>query len=134
MRRLDTIDLRLLRVFIALVDARGFAGAQITLNLSLSTLSMHTRRIWRQFERHVEQLRKTRPSAASASSSTRLRPANRSSYAAEQRLKLPTEPPEAYHPAADGLVFTVAEIETFVDRKNRHSQADDYWYGRNKAA
>ncbi len=41
MRRLDTIDLRLLRVFIALVDARGFAGAQITLNLSPSTLSMH---------------------------------------------------------------------------------------------
>lgn len=41
MRRLDTIDLRLLRVFIALVDANGFPGAQITLNLSPSTLSMH---------------------------------------------------------------------------------------------
>src|ERR1700684_1742430 len=40
-RRLDTIDLRLLRVFIALVDANGFPGAQITLNLSPSTLSMH---------------------------------------------------------------------------------------------
>jgi LysR family transcriptional regulator, transcriptional activator for bauABCD operon len=40
-RRLDTIDLRLLRVFTALVDAGGFAGAQITLNLSQSTLSTH---------------------------------------------------------------------------------------------
>ena len=40
-RRLDTIDLRLLRVFIALADANGFPGAQITLNLSPSTLSMH---------------------------------------------------------------------------------------------
>ena len=41
MRRLDTIDLRLLRVFIALVDSDGFAGAQIALNLSQSTLSTH---------------------------------------------------------------------------------------------
>ena len=41
MRRLDTIDLRLLRVFLTLVDAGGFAGAQITLNLSQSTLSTH---------------------------------------------------------------------------------------------
>lgn len=41
MRRLDTIDLRLLRVFSTLVDAGGFAGAQITLNLSQSTLSTH---------------------------------------------------------------------------------------------
>jgi DNA-binding transcriptional LysR family regulator len=41
MRRLDTIDLRLLRVFITLVDAGGFAGAQIALNLSQSTLSTH---------------------------------------------------------------------------------------------
>ncbi len=41
MRRLDNIDLRLLRVFVVLVDANGFAEAQITLNLSQSTLSTH---------------------------------------------------------------------------------------------
>ncbi|MCB1377347.1 MAG: LysR family transcriptional regulator [Alphaproteobacteria bacterium] len=41
MRRLDNIDLRLLRVFVVLVDAGGFADAQITLNLSQSTLSTH---------------------------------------------------------------------------------------------
>ncbi|TCR72730.1 LysR family transcriptional regulator [Rhizobium sp. BK376] len=41
MRRLDNIDLRLLRVFMTLVDAGGFAGAQIALNLSQSTLSTH---------------------------------------------------------------------------------------------
>lgn len=41
MRRLDNIDIRLLRIFVALVDAQGFANAQITLNLSQSTLSTH---------------------------------------------------------------------------------------------
>ncbi|RUV34566.1 LysR family transcriptional regulator, partial [Mesorhizobium sp. M7A.F.Ca.MR.228.00.0.0] len=34
MRRLDNIDIRLLRVFVALADSGGFAAAQITLNLS----------------------------------------------------------------------------------------------------
>jgi len=41
MRRLDNIDLRLLRVFVVLADAGGFSDAQITLNLSQSTLSTH---------------------------------------------------------------------------------------------
>lgn len=41
MRRLDNIDIRLLRIFVALADARGFAEAQITLNLSQPTLSTH---------------------------------------------------------------------------------------------
>jgi LysR family transcriptional regulator, transcriptional activator for bauABCD operon len=41
MRRLDNIDLRLLRVFVAIADAHGFADAQIALNLSQSTLSTH---------------------------------------------------------------------------------------------
>jgi DNA-binding transcriptional LysR family regulator len=41
MRRLDNIDLRLLRVFVTLVDARSFADAQIALNLSQPTLSTH---------------------------------------------------------------------------------------------
>ncbi|SON56828.1 HTH-type transcriptional activator CmpR [Hartmannibacter diazotrophicus] len=41
MRRLDNIDLRLLRVFATIVDAGGFADAQIALNLSSSTLSTH---------------------------------------------------------------------------------------------
>jgi DNA-binding transcriptional LysR family regulator len=41
MRRLDNIDLRLLRVFVALAEAGSFSRAQITLNLSQSTLSTH---------------------------------------------------------------------------------------------
>jgi DNA-binding transcriptional LysR family regulator len=41
MRRLDNIDLRLLRVFVTLAEAGGFADAQIILNLSSSTLSTH---------------------------------------------------------------------------------------------
>jgi DNA-binding transcriptional LysR family regulator len=40
-RRLDNIDLRLLRVFATLVEAGSFADAQIALNLSQSTLSTH---------------------------------------------------------------------------------------------
>jgi DNA-binding transcriptional LysR family regulator len=41
MRRLDNIDLRLLRVFVTLVEGGSFADAQIALNLSQSTLSTH---------------------------------------------------------------------------------------------
>jgi DNA-binding transcriptional LysR family regulator len=41
MRRFDTIDLRLLRIFTTLAEAGGFADAQIALNLSQSTLSTH---------------------------------------------------------------------------------------------
>jgi DNA-binding transcriptional LysR family regulator len=41
LRRLDNIDLRLLRVFRTLVETGGFAEAQIALNLSPSTLSTH---------------------------------------------------------------------------------------------
>jgi hypothetical protein len=40
-RRLDNIDLRLLRVFATLVEAGSFADAQIALNLSQPTLSTH---------------------------------------------------------------------------------------------
>lgn len=41
MRRLDNIDLRLLRVFVTLAESGGFADAQVNLNLSQSTLSTH---------------------------------------------------------------------------------------------
>ena len=41
MRRLDNIDLRLLRVFVTLVEAGGFTETQVALNLSASTLSTH---------------------------------------------------------------------------------------------
>jgi DNA-binding transcriptional LysR family regulator len=41
LRRLDNIDLRLLRVFVTLADEGSFADAQIALNLSQSTLSTH---------------------------------------------------------------------------------------------
>lgn len=41
MRRLDNIDLRLLRVFVTLAEEGGFQDAQVALNLSQSTLSTH---------------------------------------------------------------------------------------------
>ena len=41
MRRLDNIDIRLLRVFVTLADSDGFAEAQMVLNLSQPTLSTH---------------------------------------------------------------------------------------------
>jgi hypothetical protein len=39
MRRLDTIELRLLRIFVVLAEAGSFPAAQIALSLSQSTLS-----------------------------------------------------------------------------------------------
>lgn len=41
MRRLSTIDLRLLRIFSTVVDCNGFQKAQIALNMAQSTLSTH---------------------------------------------------------------------------------------------
>lgn len=41
MSRLADIDIRLLRVFAAVVEANGFAAAQATLDLSTSTISLH---------------------------------------------------------------------------------------------
>lgn len=41
MRRLSTIDLRLLRIFTTVVDCNGFQKAQIALNMAQSTLSTH---------------------------------------------------------------------------------------------
>ncbi|MGQ3028986.1 MAG: LysR family transcriptional regulator, partial [Ferrovibrionaceae bacterium] len=38
---LDTADIRLLRLFMTIVEAGGFAAAQGELNLSLSTISTH---------------------------------------------------------------------------------------------
>ncbi|MCW0181611.1 MAG: LysR family transcriptional regulator [Zavarzinia sp.] len=38
---LDTTDIRLLRVFVTIVESGGFAAAQAKLNLSLSTISSH---------------------------------------------------------------------------------------------
>jgi DNA-binding transcriptional LysR family regulator len=47
MRRLDNIDLRLLRVFVVLAEAGSFSSAQIALNLSQSTLSTHIKSLER---------------------------------------------------------------------------------------
>jgi DNA-binding transcriptional LysR family regulator len=47
MRRLDNIDLRLLRIFVTLAEAGSFGSAQIALNLSQSTLSTHIKSLER---------------------------------------------------------------------------------------
>ncbi len=41
MRRLGSVDLRLLRIFTTVVDCNGFSNAQVALGLSQSTLSTH---------------------------------------------------------------------------------------------
>lgn len=41
MRRLTDIDLRLIRIFVTVVDCNGFQNAQIALNMAQSTLSTH---------------------------------------------------------------------------------------------
>ncbi len=40
-KRVRDVDLRLLRVFVAVVEAGGYAGAQATLNVGSSTISLH---------------------------------------------------------------------------------------------
>jgi DNA-binding transcriptional LysR family regulator len=47
MRRLDNIDLRLLRIFVSLAEAGSFSSAQIALDLSQSTLSTHLKSLER---------------------------------------------------------------------------------------
>jgi len=49
MRRLDNIDLRLLRVFVTLAESGSFADAQIALNLSQPTVSAHLSALERRF-------------------------------------------------------------------------------------
>ncbi len=41
MKRVSDIDLRLLRIFVAVAEARGFAAAEAYLNVSTSTISVH---------------------------------------------------------------------------------------------
>jgi len=41
MRRVMDIDLRLLKVFVAVAEAGGYSGAQSTLNIGSSTISLH---------------------------------------------------------------------------------------------
>jgi DNA-binding transcriptional LysR family regulator len=41
MKRVSDIDLRLLRVFVVVAEAEGFAAAEATLNVSTSTISVH---------------------------------------------------------------------------------------------
>lgn len=41
MGRLDNVDLRLLHIFVAIVEGRGFAAAQAQLNVGASTISNH---------------------------------------------------------------------------------------------
>ena len=41
MRRTDNADLRLLRIFMTVADARGFSAAQTLLNISAPTVSNH---------------------------------------------------------------------------------------------
>ncbi|MCR9125631.1 MAG: LysR family transcriptional regulator [Rhodobacteraceae bacterium] len=42
---LDVADFRLLRVFVGVVEAGGFAAAEVSLNLSLSTISSHMKHL-----------------------------------------------------------------------------------------
>ena len=76
MRRLDNIDLRLLRVFATLVEAGGFADAQIALNLSQPDAQHPSRRPRAKARRGALRARAPRlsPDAVRRSNATR-RPA-----------------------------------------------------------
>ncbi|WP_020188231.1 LysR family transcriptional regulator [Methylopila sp. 73B] len=77
MRRLDNIDLRLLRVFVALAEAGSFADAQVILNLSQSTLSTHLAALERNMGGQL---------CERGRAGFRLTPFGQSTYAAAKRL------------------------------------------------
>ncbi|GLK66559.1 LysR family transcriptional regulator [Hansschlegelia plantiphila] len=77
MRRLDNIDLRLLRVFTTLAESGGFADAQINLNLSQSTLSTHLAGLERKLGGQL---------CERGRGGFRLTPFGQSTYAAARRL------------------------------------------------
>ncbi|MEO1199151.1 MAG: LysR family transcriptional regulator [Pseudomonadota bacterium] len=53
MARISDIDLRLLRIFVAVAEARGFAAAEAYLNISTSTISVHMSNLEKRLGIHL---------------------------------------------------------------------------------
>jgi hypothetical protein len=104
-------------------DALAMAASLPQKAAALSTLSMHQNRVARTFERTVKQLREIQADRR-AKEERQMELAARHYHLHEQENEEAgkTEP---YNPAADGFVFTTAQVEQFVYREDRGKQA--YW-------
>ncbi len=104
-------------------DAMSIAAALESQSKALANLSMHSQRLSRQFERTVIRLRDLQKSRRALQ---------------EQQLddvlnimEMVDSKGETYDPAADGFVFSEAQIEESVNARYRNSlaaQAQDFIY------
>ena len=115
--RVDTADPE---VHTALVAAATIVDQTRALN----TISMHEQRLSRQLERTLKQLREIQ-------AERRQREREQMEKAADL-LQMHQEQELPYDPAEDGFVFSNAEIETHIRRKERRDEASSaasrrYW-------
>jgi len=101
--------------------ALAIAAALDSQGRVLSTLSIHTQRLARQFEKTLALL--------SQIQSKRLEARRKELEQAADLVQMHQKENEPYHPAADGFVFSKDEIDQFLrlrDRQSRAAKAFDY--------
>ncbi len=96
-------------------EALSIAAALESQAKALNTLSMHSQRLSRQFERTVNQLREIQK--------TRREQEARTLNQALDLLELAESNGESYDPAADGFVFSKPEIAAALHLRNRVRRA-----------
>jgi hypothetical protein len=102
-------------------DALAIAAALAEQTKALSALSMHQNRIARTFERTLKQLREIQSDRCFKEKLEMQRAARHYHLHAEQNKVAGKSEP--YNPAADGFVFTTAEIEQFIYREYRDNES-----------
>jgi hypothetical protein len=101
--------------------ALAIATALAEQTKTLSTLSMHQNRVARTFERTLKQLREIQAERRAKEEWEMIRAARLYHlHTKENKVTGKTEP---YNPAADGFVFTTAQIERYIYRDERDDQA-----------
>ncbi len=100
-------------------EALSIAAALESQAKALSSLSMHSQRLSRQFERTVNQLREIQKQRR-----------EQESYALNQALDLlqtAENREESYDPSTDGFVFSKSEIDAALRLRNRDRRASQAW-------
>ena len=82
---------------------------------ALSTLSIHTQRLARQFEKTLALLNEIQ--------SKRLEARQKELEQAADLVQMHRKEQEPYHPAADGFVFSKDEIDQFLSLRDRRARA-----------
>ena len=92
---------------------------------ALTSLSMHSHRLSRQFENTLKQLREIQKERRKTEESQLEKAAN--------LLQMDQDEGVPFHPAADGFVFSKTEIETFIRRRKRAKAAVEAAFDRKEA-